>query len=172
MLLRGIAPGLLRTSYVVALAVWIGGFAFYSGVVIPALHDQFGDAFLVGMVTRRVTDTLNGIGVATLVAGWFLVVTDRESAETPILASPGVRLGVSTVLLAVLIVLHRLMDRMLETGSLDHFYSWHRAYLWASVLQWLVNLSLLIRPTGPLAPGFAPGAKAGSAPARSDSRSG
>jgi hypothetical protein len=65
MSLRGIVSRLLCTFYLVALAVWIGGFTFYSGVVIPALHDQFGDAFLVGMVTRRVTDTLNGIGVAT-----------------------------------------------------------------------------------------------------------
>jgi hypothetical protein len=118
------------------LAICIGGFTLYSGVVIPVLHDPFGDASLVGPVTRSVTDTLNGIGGATLVAGWFLVVTDRQGRDKPpILPRPSVRLGTSTLLLPVLIVLHRLLDRPLEMGSLDHFDSWHRAYPWAGVIQ-------------------------------------
>lgn len=135
----------LRATYVLSLVIWIGGFTFYSGVVIPILHDEFGDAFLVGTITRRVTDCLNVIGGAAVVSGWCWILADwRTEPTVPFLLARRPRMAAATVFLVALFVLHWRMDRMLDLGTLGEFYSWHRAYLWASVGQWLANLSLLI----------------------------
>jgi hypothetical protein len=50
----------------------------------------------------------------------------------------------STLCLAALVVLHMVMDAKLDTGRVSGFYSWHRAYLWISTVQWLANLALLL----------------------------
>jgi hypothetical protein len=152
--LKAIANLLLRLFYLVALSIWVGGFTFYGAVVIPVLHDHLGSPLDVGLITRQVTDVLNVIGGTTLVAGWLLTRSQRRSG------TDGSRvdrrwygsLGVSTVCLAVLLALHAVMDRKLETGRLAGFYSWHRAYLWISMVQWLANLALLAQCAGTLTP--------------------
>ena len=97
------------------------------------------------MITRRVTDTLNLIGATAMAAGWSLKAAYRDAADgSTLLGLRASRLAASSVLLAVLFVLHRVMDHRLDAGELAHFYALHRAYLWTSTIQWLVNLTLLI----------------------------
>lgn len=132
----------LRFFSVLALAVWVGGFTFYSAVVIPVLHDVLG-SLDTGYVTQRVTDFLNASGVVAVLVWWAALWAERSLGS---LRVRRLRLGFlagTTLLLVVLIVLHRVMDARLEAGSLRGFYPLHRAYLVASTAQWFLNLGLL-----------------------------
>jgi Domain of unknown function (DUF4149) len=139
MLLRSIA---LRFLCSLTLAIWVGGFTFYGAAVIPILHDEI-DSFQAGGITRRVTNVLNAVGVATL-AVWSLAAWFERSVESALVRR--VRLGLlatTLVLLLFLMILHGIMDERLEAGSLRGFYRLHRVYLIASTAQWLANLGLM-----------------------------
>lgn len=132
----------LRVLCLLGLSVWVGGFMFYSAVVIPVLHDVLGSVE-TGYVTQRVTDFLNAAGVASLLTWWAEAWAER--AAVPVRARRA-RLGLlaaTTFLLLFLIALHRVMDGRLESGSLRGFYPLHRVYLLASTAQWFVNLGLI-----------------------------
>src|SRR5436190_19571918 len=65
-----------RYLFTVATALWLGGFTFYSTVVIHTGHRVLGGLLEVGFVTQRVTSWLNLIGVvALLVLLWLVIVT-------------------------------------------------------------------------------------------------
>ncbi len=132
----------LRFLCLFSLSVWVGGFTFYGAVVIPILHESLG-SLDTGYVTQRVTDYLNAAGGVAVVLWWLAAWVDRPSG--PALAGRA-RLGLlaaTTLILVGLIVLHRIMDLRLESGSLRGFYPLHRAYLVASTAQWIVNLGLM-----------------------------
>ena len=132
----------LRFLSVLSLAVWVGGFTFYSAVVIPVLHDVLG-SLDTGYVTQRVTDFLNVAGVASVSVWWFAVWAERSLGSA---RARRLRLGSlagTTLLLVLLVILHRVMDRRLETGSLRGFYPLHRAYLIVSTAQWFLNLGVV-----------------------------
>lgn len=132
---------LLRFASLVALAVWLGGFTFYSAAVVPILHDEFGS--LGGSaVTRRATDVLNLVGLAAVGLWWADLAADRWADVRVGRLRPAALIG-STAGLAVLFVLHHLMDRRLDTVGLRGFYPWHRAYLILSTATWAANLGLL-----------------------------
>jgi hypothetical protein len=152
--LKAIAGRLLRISYLAALATWWGGFTIYSAVVIPILHDHLGSPLDVGLITRQVTRALNLIGALTLPAGWWLLGRPRRGAPARGRADRWRRwpLAISTACLAVLLALHAVLDRKLDTGRLAGFYPWHRAYLWTSTVQWAANLALLVQGAGALTP--------------------
>jgi hypothetical protein len=132
----------LRFACSLTLAVWVGGFTFYGAVVIPILHEEL-DSLQAGGITRRVTDVLNAVGVATLtvwsLAAWF----ERSVEPHPVRRARLGLLATSLVLLLFLILLHEIMDQWLEAGSLRSFYPLHRAYLIASTAQWFANLGLM-----------------------------
>jgi hypothetical protein len=128
-----------------SLALWLGGFTFYSAAVIPVLHDQLGSPLDTGLVTQRVTDILNALGFATVVLGWLAVAIERRCGRVLRAGSKDsvALLGAFSACLLALLGLHLVMDRRLDSGSLAGFYPLHRAYLWISVLQWLASLGLL-----------------------------
>ncbi len=136
---------LLRLLAVWSMAFWLGGFTFYSAVVIPVLHDQLGSTFETGLVTQRVTNALNLLGVTTIVLGWLMTVSQKPSSRS----APGrprlpvAALAITTLALVVLIALHPALDQRLGTGQMRGFYPLHRLYLWVSTVQWIVNLCLL-----------------------------
>ena len=132
----------LRFLCLLSLSVWVGGFTFYSAVVIPVLHESLG-SLETGYVTQRVTDYLNAASGVAVALWWLAAWADRP--DGPSFAGRA-RLGLlaaTTLILAGLIALHRIMDGRLESGSLRGFYPLHRAYLVASTAQWLVNLGLM-----------------------------
>ena len=139
----------LRLLFLATLSIYIGGFTFYSVVVIRILHDRL-ERFEAGLITQRVTDALNALGGGTLLLGWCvlgLTVVCRARGDR------GSRwqfwpLTISSICLVILVVLHRVMDHKLATGTLAGFYPWHRAYLWTSTVQWIANLVLLIQSAG------------------------
>jgi hypothetical protein len=136
---------LLRTLALWSLAFWLGGFTFYSAVVIPVLHDRLGSSLETGLVTQRVTDTLNLLGIATITLGWLVMVFKgpyQPSASGSKTVAAG-SLAVTTVCLAILIALHRVLDRRVDAVDWKGFYPLHRLYLWVSTVQWVANMILL-----------------------------
>lgn len=135
----------LRMLALWVLAFWLGGFTFYSAVVIPVLHDQLGSPLETGLVTQRVTDALNLMGFATITLGWLLTMVEERSPQRETHRSRWaiLALALSTCCLVILIALHRVLDRRLDAAEMQGFYPLHRLYLWVSTVQWLANLSLL-----------------------------
>jgi hypothetical protein len=127
------------------LALWLGGFTFYSAAVIPILHDQLGSPLETGLVTQRATDVLNGIGLVTVALGWTRVLMVRRDRGSALARRRWANhlLALTTAALVVLILIHRVLDRRLETAELSGFYPIHRVYVWVSTIQWLANLGLL-----------------------------
>src|SRR6516225_8217243 len=63
------------------LAIWLGGFTFYTAAVIPILHDQLGSPLETGLVTQRATLVLNFLGLATVGLGWVRGTLGRARSE-------------------------------------------------------------------------------------------
>jgi hypothetical protein len=136
---------ILRWLFLVALSIYTGGFTFYSAVVIPILHDRLENSLETGLITQRVTDVLNLIGTVTLSLGWCVhglstVYECRSHRGSRWKIWP---LVTSSICLVVLLMLHRILDRKVETNTFAGFYPYHRAYLWTSTVQWIANLGLL-----------------------------
>lgn len=132
----------LRFLCLLSLTVWVGGFTFYSAAVIPVLHDEM-DSQHAGRITQRVTHSLNATGVAALALWWLEVLLEHSGGQARIRQARILLTGASTAILVSLFLMHRVMDRRLDAGSLRGFYPWHRAYLIASTIQWFMNLGLL-----------------------------
>jgi hypothetical protein len=145
---------ILRWLFLVALSIYIGGFTFYSAVVIPILHDRLESSLETGLITQRVTDMLNLLGSATLSLGWCVyglstVYERRSDRGSSWKIWP---LVISSICLVVLLMLHRVLDRKLETSTFAGFYPYHRAYLWTSTVQWIANLGLLTQSASDFTP--------------------
>ncbi|MBO0696839.1 MAG: hypothetical protein J2P46_00455 [Zavarzinella sp.] len=126
-----------------ALLLWQGGFLFYSAVVISVGTDVVG-SWTQGLITRHVTDWMNGIGaVAVLILAWDQI-SSRDTS--------GRRLrwwlwAVLAASLVGLIALHPVIERWIDGtrgGSEDWyaaFYFWHRVYLYVATVQWFAGLA-------------------------------
>ena len=133
----------LRWLALVALAVWFGGFTFYSAVVVPVLTDVMGKVEAGSMVTREVTVTLNRIGAAAMAVWWALAFVERKrGGRWPRRARYGC-LAVNSVLLAWLFALHRTLSGQLESAEMGGFYARHEFYLILSSIQWAASLVLV-----------------------------
>lgn len=133
---------ILRFLCLLSLSIWVGGFTFYSAVVIPLLHQTLSTQE-VGSVTQRVTDYINAAGCLTVALWWLSAWAERSVGPAP---AGRLRIGflaATTVLLLGLAGLHRIMDARLASGSLQGFYPLHRIYLIASTVQWAANLGLM-----------------------------
>lgn len=142
MSLRNLSQLGVRWLALVGMTVWLGGFSFYSAVVLPILHDEMG-SLESGRITGEVANGLNAIGAGAVAAWWMMAWVERARGRR---AAHWVRLGLlgaTTAILLGLATLHSVMDARLETGSLRGFYRLHRVYLIASTAQWGVNLLLL-----------------------------
>lgn len=127
---------------VLGWAVWVGGFLFYGGAVVPILHDTL-DSLTAGGITRRVTLRLNGAGAAALTVWW--VESWWNGPRRSRIRNLFVRglLVASTLGLVVEMRLHQVMENRLDSGTLADFYPLHKIYLGVSTLQWLANLGIL-----------------------------
>lgn len=137
-----------RFLVVAALAVWMGGFTFYSSFAIPAATDLLGGHRAAGFITQRVTQSLNLCGVVALVIlGWNLIAGWRSSSSR----QQKWLTGLLAFLIAgeiALIVLHPLLDAKVDAATQQilrgtNFDDWHRAYLWISTAQWIAALPFL-----------------------------
>lgn len=140
--------GAVRRFLVIsAIAFWLGGFTFYSGVVIPTGVKVLGTHKAVGFITQEVTRWLNVAGVVAMsillvnmLLGW------RQSGRrlTRLLMITWVVMAAIEI---ELFILHPVLDRMLVTQPVreildtDRFDNWHRVYLLSTTAQWFFGVA-------------------------------
>lgn len=142
-----------RVLLMVALAVWFGGFTFYTSVVVPIGTDVLGSSRTQGFVTQQVTHVLNIIGGFALAIGLIDLFVERARRSVRVTTFLSVILLLLIVLWIALLFVHPMLDLMLEpeheyVADEARFYQLHRVYLWVSTFQWLfcwVWLVLIIR---------------------------
>ena len=139
----------MRTFFVFLLALWLGGFTFYAGFVIPVGSDVLGGHRAFGFITREVTPRLNWIGAVVAAVILVRLLTLRFSAGKP---SPGrlpwIALGVFAAAQLALFFLHPWIDGLLDPATrgisdADAFYRRHQIYLWTAAIQWMAAIVLL-----------------------------
>lgn len=151
---RLVGMGVLARRFVViaALGLWLGGFALYTAIVIPAGHHH-GSGEKFGFVTAEVMATLNLVGAVTIPLLLVNLLADRKS--------PGAwprRLAVGTwvvlaATLVVLYVLHARLDAVLDPkahrilATRERFHVLHERYELFATIQWgmgLIHLGCLL----------------------------
>ena len=132
---------LVRRFLVLAgLMFWLGGFTFYSGVVVPVGQSVLLSHTEQGFITREVTNYLNLSGaVALILFAW-------DTARSPDPCRWRRRLRWLTwiamfLILGILVWLHGCLDALLNVDlhqltDRKAFRSLHRWYLWLSTIQW------------------------------------
>ncbi len=135
-----------RFCFVQALSLWQGGFLFYTAFVVPVGTQVLGAASAQGMITARVTDSLNAIGVVGLALIAWELNYGRDRSPRRI----GTRWWCWAVMLVcqwLLFYLHQLLDAFMDPDRTrvvikPLFYPVHRVYLWAITVQWFACLIL------------------------------
>lgn len=140
--MAGLRP-IFRWLALVTMAVWLGGFTFYSSFVLPILHETIGRFETGATVTREVAVKLNLAGVATLAVWWALAAAERREGSAAARRLRVALLATDSAVLVGLVWLHSVMAGRLDEGPMRGFYPMHRVYLWASTVQWALNLALL-----------------------------
>ena len=143
---------LIRAWCLLWLIGWQGGFAFYSGVVVPLGAEVLGSDLEQGLVTRAVTPWLNGIGwtavISTLAA--LSMTSWRPLTSGPTARSWKMAVGLTLYLMITLLVLSVLygqVDQQVDPVNrqvldYDAFYALHRVYLIIAASQWFSTLVL------------------------------
>ena len=132
----------LRTAVISLLCVWFGGFIFYSSFVIAAAHAVLRDHAIVGMITQKVTVTLNNCGFLAVI---FLGV-DAFQQKAKILGKA--LLLFLFLSLISLVIIHAQMDTFIDTKAQEvtewgPFYNRHRIYLIISTVQFIAILTYI-----------------------------
>ncbi|MFQ3594379.1 MAG: hypothetical protein SNJ82_14470 [Gemmataceae bacterium] len=132
-----------RWGVLAALMMWVGGFTFYTAIVVPLGTEQLG-AIGQGFITREVAIRINIIASITIA----LLLIDQLLTADPSRLRRGLRLTLWLLLVAAqlgLFLLHGWLDSYLDlqTQQIEarpSFYQWHRLYLWLHTGQWVVAL--------------------------------
>lgn len=134
-----------RFAVLQLLMLWQGGFLFYTSVVVTE-GTRLNGATGQGALTARATDWLNLIGLVALAALALDIALARDPNRRR-LAARWWAFAVALVCQFVLLYLHLLLDHFMDDARRRvvvraPFYPVHRAYLWASTVQWLAGLLL------------------------------
>jgi hypothetical protein len=131
-------PDLRRWLLGLTLALWQGGFVFYSAVVVPIGTDALG-AVAQGRITATVAGHLNRAGlVFVVVAAWDVAVAGPRGRVWRIAILAGTAAG-----LALLEFLRAAMIGWLGPAGVElprPFRLAHILYLWISTFHWLAAL--------------------------------
>lgn len=130
----------------VAIAIWFGGFTFYSTIVIATAQEVLHSHLRAGLITQQVTHWLNLVGLVPLVlCAWNCWNLGRNGGKT--LVRMLVAALVSMIALqSGLFALHPLLDGQIvgrEVEDAGTFFRLHRWYLVVSTAQWLATLGYL-----------------------------
>jgi hypothetical protein len=139
-----------RFVVLAGIIFWVGGFTFYTSVVVPIGTEHLGRVGQ-GLITMEVTQRINAAGtisLALLLADLALTRGFRRSRAALWL--------LMALAQAALFALHGHLSGQidLETHSIrgrPSFYQWHRLYLWIHTVQWaaaLASLALLLASWG------------------------
>ena len=127
----------LRDFIVISIwALWLGGLTFYALIVVPIGGELLGET-QQGFITQQVTQWLNGIGTAALLAlAW-------RARARPV-RGQWLNLALLAGLQAALVFVHLQLGPMLDGQAIevldpDRFYLVHRVYLILTTFQWLLG---------------------------------
>lgn len=134
-----------RYLVVLAIAIWLGGFTFYSVVVIHTAHHVLDSMLETGLITQQVSGWLNWIGVGTLVILLWNVQASWRSQNRLLRNLLATMWMVMTAVEIWLFLLHPVLDKQidLETRRLidrAQFQSAHTLYVTLSTVQWCAGL--------------------------------
>ncbi len=127
---------------IAAIAFWLGGFTFYSGVAIPMGVEVLGTHRAVGFITQRVTYWLNVAGVAALSIFLANIALGWRSSSRFVRRMLVMSWVVMVAIEIELFVMHPMLDRLLITQpvreilDVDRFDFLHRIYLLSTTVQW------------------------------------
>jgi len=119
--------------------MWLGGLAFFAGVIVEVGSDVLGSHLEFGLITRQVAVGLNltaSVVIAALAAD-LMIGTQRQRRQWllwSILASSQIALWILLPWVDALLdaKAHKLLDA-------DAFYFRHRIYLLVSTLEWITG---------------------------------
>ncbi len=127
--------------------LWQGGFLFYAAVVVPIGTAVLGTSSAQGVITARVTDEMNAIGLVTLafIALDLRLTTDVNARR---IAIRWWCWGFAFVAHFLLLYFHLLLDSFMDSARTrivigPPFRPVHRMYLWTITVQWLACLVLV-----------------------------
>lgn len=137
-----------RLALIALLMFWLGGFTFYTAIVVPLGTEVLGSSVEQGFITREVTRSLNGWGVIAA-AAWGLELWKLRTIERSCRLRWTLWLFVAACL-AGLFVVHPVLDGMMDHANravhaVRRFRRFHRVYLWLSTVQWFAAVWLLER---------------------------
>ena len=136
---------LRRYITLLVFALWMGGFTFYTLVVIPTGSKVLGGDRDQGFITQQVTNWLNLIGSASILFLIWDFIAEGRGKRIRLLQLAW--LGMLLLQIALFFI-HPVIDRLLDPAThkihdFPHFYNWHRAYMAVASLQWLCALAYL-----------------------------
>jgi hypothetical protein len=138
---------LRRFLVLAALIFWVGGFTFYSAVVIHIGAQVLGGHRHQAAITVRVTPYLNlASAAAALLLAWDVAAVRGAPARRRLRG--GLCLGMLAAL-AVLLWLHPRLAAGYDSASHTvsepgHYHSEHTLYLYVSTAQWALALAYLL----------------------------
>ena len=128
------------------LALWWGGFTFYTTVVVSVGTAVLHSATKQGFITQQVTHYLHALaGLALAAVLWELLAQRKAQASRRV---PEIAWLVAVVALVAQVLVHHQMTALLDTPHREvlnevRFYQWHRLYLCLATVQWLGSSILL-----------------------------
>jgi hypothetical protein len=137
---------LLRLATFWAIAIWQGGFVFYSGFVVKIGSWELNSDLQQGFITRRVTLELENLGWIALII-WALSLWGTHFSRQPLKITAAV---LWCAILALHLGLHfqwHAVDHALDVTSRSlkdpqAFFVAHRIFVWSASLQWLLVVIL------------------------------
>jgi len=133
----------LRFATVIALAVWFGGFTFYSTAVIATSQEVLHSHLRAGLITQQVTNWLNWISLPALAICGGNLSAQRKDPRRLWIWLLGAAFAGMVVTQVMLFPAHRILDaRIVEHRVADDaaFFRLHRVYLVLATLQWCATV--------------------------------
>jgi hypothetical protein len=140
--IRKVRDGTLRRFlYIAAVAFWLGGFTFYSAVVIHVGHHVLGSRVRQGLVTQVVTNWLNFSGVIALVLMLWSTLAIGRSAGWWTWRVALVAWVLIALVQVELLIMHPMMDGLIDIKAraiVDEveFRRLHLIYMTSATVQW------------------------------------
>lgn len=134
-----------RVICLLVFAIWFGGFTFYISVVVPTGTSVLGSAKAQGFITQQVTHQLNLItAIACAVMLWEVLAGFSIQRKRTRRFAIGIVAAIFFIML-LLVFVHTKLDGLLDfenrtVRQKSVFYGWHRVYLWASTIQWVLGI--------------------------------
>ena len=137
--------GIFRVLFVLVFALFWGGLTFYTGFVVRISHDVLADPMDGGLITQRVTNVLQILGLtafAFMVCNALITLWNSRRFGYQLIVVSGIFLFA----LLGLFVVHDHLDAVIDiSGSQvtdeDAFTIGHRRYNQLTTVEWLSSLT-------------------------------